>query len=122
MNIDSYIEGIDASNLNDQRKFRLNEIFEIEDYSNPEIQERKVISKYIAAFDYFDKVLITLSATSEEVSIISFANVIGAPAGIAIASFTHVFSLTAGIIKKLLQITRNKKRDIIRLLCLLKVN
>ena len=45
MNIDSYIEGIDASNLNDQRKFRLNEIFEIEDYSNPEIQERKVISK-----------------------------------------------------------------------------
>ena len=45
MNIDSYIEGIDASNLKDQRKFRLNEIFEIEDYSNPEIQERKVISK-----------------------------------------------------------------------------
>ena len=45
MNIHSYIEGIDASNLNDQRKFRLNEIFEIEDYSNPEIQERKVISK-----------------------------------------------------------------------------
>ena len=45
MNIDSYIEGIDASNLNDQRKFRLNEIFEIEDYSNPEIQERKVNSK-----------------------------------------------------------------------------
>ena len=47
MNIDSYIEGIDASNLNDQRKFRLNEIFEIEDYSNPEIQERKVITSLL---------------------------------------------------------------------------
>ena len=45
MNIDIYIKGIDASNLNDQRKFRLNEIVEIEDSSNPEIQERKVISK-----------------------------------------------------------------------------
>ena len=45
MNIDIYIKGIDASNLNDQRKFRLNEIVEIEDFSNPEIQERKVISK-----------------------------------------------------------------------------
>ena len=45
MNIDIYIKGIDASNLNDQRKFRLNEIVEIEDSSNPEIQERKAISK-----------------------------------------------------------------------------
>ena len=33
-----------------------------------------------------------------------------APVGIARASFTLVFSLTAGIIKKLLSITRNKKK------------
>ena len=34
-------------------------------------------SKYIAAFDYFDKTLIVLSATSGGVSIISFASAIG---------------------------------------------
>ena len=43
-------------------------------------------------------------------SIISFANVIGVPAGIASVSFTLVFSLATGIIKKVLEITRNKKK------------
>ena len=39
----------------------------MKDYFNLEIQEKKMskkVSKYIAAFDYFDKTLITLSATS----------------------------------------------------------
>ena len=52
-----------------------------------------------------------MSATSGEVSIVSFASVIDAPAGIQTASFTLVFSLTTGIIKKLLTITRNKKKN-----------
>ena len=50
-----------------------------------------------------------MSATSGGASIISFENVIGVPAGTASASFTLVFSFTTEIIKKLLQITRNKK-------------
>ena len=51
----------------------------------------------------FDKVLIVLSATNGEVSIASFASVIGAPVGIASASFSYAFSVTTGIVKKLLQ-------------------
>ena len=47
-----------------------------------------------------DKILIVLSATTEGVSIISFTSAIGAPVGIASASFTLIFSLTAGIVKK----------------------
>ena len=43
-------------------------------------------------------------------SIISFANDIGVPAGIASASFTLAFSLATGIIRKVLEITRNKKK------------
>ena len=39
-----------------------------------------------------------------------FTNVIGTPVGIASASFTLFFSLTTGLIKKLLSITRNKKK------------
>ena len=41
---------------------------------------------------------------------ISFTSVVGAPVGIASASFTLIFSLTTGIIKKLLSITRNKSK------------
>ena len=45
-------------------------------------------------------------------SIISFSSIVGAPVGIASASFTLFFSLTTGTIKKLLSITRNKKKEI----------
>ena len=82
----------------------------------------KTLSKYIAAFNYIDKNLIVLSATSEGVSITSFASVIGCPAGIASASFTLVFSLITGITKKILSITRNKKKKHTKILCLLKIN
>ena len=38
------------------------------------------------------------------------SKIIGAPLGIASASFTLLFSLTTGIVKKLLNITRRKKK------------
>ena len=69
MNKHSSIEAIDASNLSDQTKFRWNEINR--DYFNSKGHERKImgkrLSKYIAGFDYLDKNLIILSATSGEV-------------------------------------------------------
>ena len=95
-------------------KIRLNKITEIEKFFHEEINQRRIcsekLSKYVAAFDYIDKVLIVLSATSGGVSIISFTSIIGAPVGIASASFTLIFSLTTGIVKKLLNIARNKKK------------
>ena len=101
-------------NLSVHTKSGLNEINKIKDYFNTEIQERKTVSKklskYIAAFDYFGKILIVLSATNGGIAIISFTSIIGAPAGIASASFSLIFSLTTGIIKKLLKIARNKKK------------
>ena len=79
-----------------------------------EINQRKScsqkLSKYLTAFDYIDKVIIALSATSGGVSIISFTSIIGAPVGIASVSFALIFSLTTGIVKKLLNITRKKKK------------
>ena len=52
----------------DLKKFRSNKINEIKDYFHSEIRERKtmskMLSKYIAAFDYIDKTSIVLSATS----------------------------------------------------------
>ena len=65
------------SNLSDQTKFRLNEINKIKGYFKNKIQKRKImskkISKYIAAFNYFGKTLIVLSATSGGISIIYYS-------------------------------------------------
>ena len=72
--------------------------------------QSKIKNKYVTTFDYIDnKILIVLSATTGGVSIISFTSIIGAPVGIASVSFTLIFSLTTGIVKKLLNITRKKK-------------
>ena len=100
---------IDASNLKNQQ-FRLNKIFEIEDYFVAEIKERELMSNYISVFDYFDKSLTVLSVTSGGVSIASFATVIGAPIGIRSAGLSLSFSLCTGLVKKLLKATRNKKK------------
>ena len=105
---------IDKINLSEQTKFRLSGIIGIESYFHQEINQRKScskkLSKYVTAFDYIDKILIVLSATSSGVCIISSVSVVGAPVGIASASFTLGFSLTTGIIKKVLSIKRNKKK------------
>ena len=63
----------------------------------------KRFSKYIASFDYFDKSLIALSATSGSISIASFATVIGAPVGIASAKFSLALLLSTGIIKQIVK-------------------
>ena len=85
-----------------------------ENYFHQEISQRKSCSrklnKYVTTFDYINKILIVLSATSSGVSIVSFASIVGAPVGIASASLTLFFSLTTGIVKNLLKITRNKKK------------
>ena len=105
-------------------KFRLSEIIGIENYFHQEINQRKScskkLSKYVTAFDYIDKILIVLSAASSGVSIISFTSIAGAPVGIASASLTLIFSLTTGIVKKLLNITRNKKKKHDKILMLAK--
>ena len=107
------MDEINKINLSEQTKFRLYEIKKIENYFINEINERKSYSKklnkYVTIFDYIDKILIVLSATSSSVSIISFISIIDVPAGIASASFTLIFSITVGIIKKLLSTTIKKK-------------
>ena len=60
------------------------------------------------------------SAASGGVCIISSVSVAGAPIGIAGASFTLIFPLTTVIIKKLLSITRNKKKKHDKILILAK--
>ena len=64
----------------------------IENYFINDINERKScskkLSKYVTTFDYIDKILIALIATTGGISIISCTSIIGVPAGITSASFT----------------------------------
>ena len=104
----------EISELKYLTKYRLDEINKIKEYFNGEIKERKdivkKISKYIVAFDYPDKVFITLSASFGTLSISSYATVVGIPAGIAGAFLTLIFTVTTGVVKTLLNITRKKKK------------
>ena len=78
------------------------------------------LSKYVTVFDYIDQALIVFNATSSGVPIISFTSIVGAPVGIASEGLTLSFSLTTGIVKKLLNITRNKKKKHDKILMLAK--
>ena len=95
MNENNSIEEIYKINLTEQTKFRLSEISGIENYFYQEINQQKSYSKklnkYVTIFDYIDKILIILSVTRNGISIISFASIIGVPAGIASTSFTLIF-------------------------------
>ena len=52
---------IDKTNLAKQAKIRLDKITEIENYFHQEMNQRKLcskkLSKYVAAFNYIDKIL-----------------------------------------------------------------
>ena len=109
--------------MSEQTKFQLSEITGIENFFHQEINQRKSCNKKLSkyfTFDYIDKIVIVLSATSSEVCIILFASVFGAPLGIARASFALIFHLTTGIIKKSLSITRNKNQKHDKILLLAK--
>ena len=102
------------TNISSEQRFRLNKINQIEDYFLAEIREKELISenvnKYIASLDYFDKSLNVLSILSGNISIASFASVIGVPARIIGASCGFTFSVTSGFVKKFLKTIRNKKK------------
>ena len=97
------MEAIDKTDLSEQTKFRLDEISKIENYFTKEINQRKSCSqklnKYVTTFDYIDKILIVLSATTGGVSLISLT------------------SITTGLVKKILNITRKKTKSMIKFLC-----
>ena len=67
------------------------------DYFTTEIKERETMSNRLnkdnAAFDYIDKTLIVLYATSGEISIFFFSNIIG----ISIISFSGIIGTPVGI-------------------------
>ena len=100
--------------LSDINNYRLNEINKTKGYFNNEINERKNIikklNKYLVTLDYLDKIFITLSASFGTLSVASHATVVGIPVGIAGASLTLIFTISTGVNKSLLQLTKKRKK------------
>ena len=95
--------------------YRLNQIHKIKYYFNNEISERediiKKLNKYLVSFDYLDKLFIILSASFGTLSIASHATIVGIPVGIAGSSLTLIFTISTGVNKSLLRITKKKKKQ-----------
>ena len=104
--------------LADINNYRLNEINKTKDYFNNEVNERKNIikksNKYLVALDYLDRIFITLSASFGTLSVASHATVVVIPVGIASASLTSIFTISTGVNKSLLQLTKKRKKNIIK--------
>ena len=100
--------------LTDINKYRLIEINKTKDYFNNEINERKDIikklNKYIVSFDYLDKIFIALSTSFSTLSIASYATVVGLTVGIAGSSLALIFTISTGINKLLLRVTKKRKK------------
>ena len=110
--------------LTDVNKYRLDEINKTRDYVNNEINEKKYIikklNKYVVGFDYLDKIFIALSASFSILSIASYATVIGLPVGIAGSSLTLIFTISTGINKSLLNVTKKRKKKHNKIIALAK--
>ena len=110
--------------LTDITNYRLTEINKTRDYFNNEINERKDIikklNKYIVGFDYLDKIFIALSASFSTSSIASYTTVIPLPVGIAGSSLTLIFTVSTGINKSLLKVTKKRKKKHNKIIALTK--
>ena len=110
--------------LTDVNKYSLNEINKIRKYFENEIKERKDIikklNKYLVSFDYLDKIFITLSASFGTLSIASHVTIVGIPVGITGASLTLIFTISTGINKSLLKVTKKRKKKHNKIIALAK--
>ena len=115
------MNNLELTNINN---YRLDEINKIKDYVNNEINERKDISeklnKYMVSFDYLDKIFIALSASFGTLSIASHATVIGISVGVAGASLTLILTISTGVNKSLLRVTKKGKKKHNKIIALAK--
>ena len=111
--------------LTDVNKYRLDEINKIKEYFDNEIKERKDIikklNKYLVSFDYLDKIFITLSASFSTLSIALYASLLGLLVGIAGFPLTLIFTISTGINKSLLKVTKKRKKKHNKIIALPKI-
>ena len=115
------METINLELLEDQSNYRLCEISQIKNYFSEEIQYQQSLtnkrSKYLTDFDYSNKILTVVSTVFSGTNI--FSNVNNKQSlGLITSVFSLSFSLSFGIIIKLQQETKLRKKKHNKLLYL----
>ena len=107
-------DSIETSSLNEQTNYRLMEIDKIKDYLKQEIKYQQLLtgklSKYLTGFDYADKISIVFLTVFSGTNI--FAHVRGRKQllGLITSVFSLLFCLSSGVVKKLQQETKTRKK------------
>ena len=115
---------LETFSLNEQTDYRLMEIAKIKDYFDQEIKYEQLLtsklSKYLTDFDYADKILTVFLTTFFGTNIFAYIRGRKQLLGLISSTFSLVFCLSNGIIKKLQQETKIIKKKHNRLLYLAK--
>ena len=114
---------LETMELEDQSNYRLSEMSKIKDYFNEEVQYKQFLmsklSKYLTVFDYSNKILTVVLTVFSGTNI--FSNVKNKQLLSLITSiFSLLFSLSFGVVIKLKQETKLRKKKHNRLLYLAK--
>ena len=113
---------LETINLEDQSNYRLSEISKIKDYFNREIEYQQSLtnklSKYMTVLDIANKILIVFLTVFSSTNIFAHVKNKKKLLGLITSIFSLLFSLSFGIIIKLKQETKLRKKNRNRLLYL----
>ena len=105
---------MEKRNLKDQINYRLNEKSKIKDYFNSEIQYQQSLTyklnKYLTVFDILNKIVTVFLTVSSSANIFAHIKKKKKLLGLITSIFSLIFSLSFGIIIKLQQETKLRKK------------
>ena len=115
---------LETISLNGQTNYRLMEIGKVKDYLEQEIKYQQLLasklSKYLNGFDYADKILTIFQTGFSGTNIFAHAKGEKQLLGLITSGFSLLVCLSSGVVKKLQQETKTRKKKHNRLLYLAK--
>ena len=107
-------KNFETISLNEETNYRLIEIGKIKDYLKQEIKYQQLLtgklSKYLTGFDYFDKILTVFLTVFSGTNIFTHVKGEKRLLGLINSVFSLLFCLSSGVIKKLQQETKTRKK------------
>ena len=124
MDLSNLPQNLETITLNEQTNYRLMKIGKVKDYFNQEIKYQQNLTsklgKYLTCFDYADKILTVFLIVFPGTNIFVHVRGIKQLLGLITYVFSLISCLSSGIIKKLQQETKIRRKKHNRLLYLAK--
>ena len=105
---------LETISLNEQTNYRLIEIGEIKDYLEQEIKYQQLLtsklSTYLTGFDYADKIFTVFLTVFSDTNIFAHVKEEKQLLGLITSVFSLLFCLSSGVVKKLQQEIKTRKK------------